>query len=140
MAAFMQRMGSAINIGPDSLEAQFGGVAIDSSPVVCVTPPRSDLQPDSVVAVTAVLELISAADVDMAAQIVVNDGNGWFPLGVPVRVSIVTGHPGVIPLIGDKNFLLTTGVVQYGVQLIRDGLPGTGNPSAGHCRIRLDYH
>jgi hypothetical protein len=138
MAAFMNRLGTALTPVQLRRDTAPGGVDLDVTQVVCQTgdfavvgfPRRAFLD----LALTAT----GPTDVDFAADLVMstNAGAGWTLL-------TTTTNRGFVPasrwgsLANLAHVDLDVGqTVRFGVRLGRDGLPGSGDLADSRCQLR----
>ena len=138
MAAFMNRLGTALTPVVLSTAAQTGALALDAQPVVCQT---SDFATDTFerrAIVDASFSAHSASEVSFAASAVASfdDGATWVPLSATDdRGSAAAGQWGHVRARGVAD--LTAGqTVRFGVWISRGGLAGTADLTDSTCKLR----
>lgn len=137
MAAFMNRLGTALTPLVVDVEAASAAIALDGQPVVCQTADQALADFPRRALVDATLSGTAPAGVDIGVRAVYSTDAGatWLPLHAVEPVAFVPpnqwgqGHDlGVVDLPAGAT-------VRFGVRAARNG-PGTTNLADSRCRVR----
>lgn len=138
LAAFLNRLGSALTPVELRGEAAPGAIDLDSAAVVCQTTDAAATTFPRRAQVDAVLAMRASADTNVGAQLVMSSdgGSNWTPV-------VAAAHRGYAPA-ERWGSLSTLGAVdldvdasvRFGLRLSRGGLPGSGNLTDSHCSLR----
>ncbi len=142
MAAFMNRLGTALTIEPVQMQAQIGALDPDASPIVCVTGDFSTAGFPRRGYIDGVLTGIAATDVGVAIDLVrsSNAGASWDTVVTNLQFqSFRAGQWGNLRVVGHSNTSVGFSH-RYGLRVVRVGLMGSGTltDSACHLRVRID--
>jgi hypothetical protein len=141
MAAFMNRQGTSLTSTTFWIQNVPGALDLDASPVVCQTtdvvatsyPLRAYL--DSVLSGTSVGN-VGFASVSVAS---LDGGATWLPItSAARRTTAPAGHWGGARDIATMD-LAVGQTVRFGMEVSRDGLPGTGDLSDSRCVLRVGF-
>lgn len=137
MAAFLNRLGSALTPQKLTVDTLLGAVDLDTSPTVCQTQDY----PVTGFPRRAYLDLALAAfapgNVDVAADLVssTNGGGSWTQLtAVANRGSVVANQWGSFANLATSDLAVGQSV-RFGVRVSR--VSGTANLSASRCNLRV---
>jgi hypothetical protein len=138
MAAFMNRLGTALTPVQLRVDAQPGGIDLDANPVVCTTGDfvTADFPRRAYVDLT--FNGNATADVGLAADLVMSTDGGasWSNLNTVInRGSVAANQWGGLSDIGYAD--LDVGqTVRWGVRMTRGGIPGTTDLVDSRCQLR----
>ena len=139
MAAFLNRLGTAMT--PVQLRADDtpGALALDAAPVVCQSAAFSTTTYPRRAVVDAALHATAPADVSYATDLVMTSDNGanWVPL-LPQATSgsIVAGRWSGIPSLAHAD-LAHGQQVRFGIRASRGGFAGSTDLTASQCQLRV---
>jgi hypothetical protein len=138
MAAFMNRLGTALTGTVLSTQAQPGAIDLDSAPVVCQTADFAVVEFPRAAAVDAVVSGQGTAVANFIVEPVASFDHGvtWAPLSTAGPAGSVTAaHWGSVRVEGVRD--LDVGqTVRFGTRVSRGGLAGAGALSASRCSVR----
>jgi hypothetical protein len=138
MAAFMNRLGTALTGTVLSAQAQPGALNPDAAPVVCQTADFAVVDFPRSATVDAVVSGQGAASANFVAEPVASfdAGTTWAPLtNTDAAGSATAAHWGNVRTTGVRD--LDVGqTVRFGVRVARGGLAGAGGLSASQCNVR----
>ena len=139
MAAFMNRLGTALTGIVLFVEAQPGALDLDGAPVVCQTGDFATGNFTRRALADGTFSGSGAADVAFAADPVASFDGGatWVPLAaVGNRAFAAANHWGHLRASGAAD-LATSQAVRFGLAIGRGGLPGGADLSASRCKLRV---
>jgi hypothetical protein len=139
MAAFMNRLGTALSGAVLFEEAQPGALNIDATPVVCQT---DDFVTDTFTRRALADGSFSGSgtsDVGFGVDVVAtfDGGTTWVPLAsVGNRAFAPANHWGHVRASGVAN-LAAAQTMRFGLAIGRGGLPGSADLTASRCKLRV---
>jgi RHS repeat-associated protein len=139
MAAFMNRLGTALTPALLRKEDALASLDLDASPVVCQT---SDFSADDfprTAYADASFSATALADVGLAARLVMSldGGASWSDLGLfASRGSVPAGQWGLLTDLG-SSLLEIDQVARWGLRVSRDGAGADLGASRCHVRVRV---
>lgn len=137
MAAFMNRLGTALTPVRVGTEASTGALDLDVSPVVCATDPLAVANFPRRAFVDGALSAAAAVNTGFAADLVMSKNNGpWEPMNaLPSRGSVLANQwAGVSDIayidldVGDS--------VRWGLRVSRGGIAPGGDLTDARCQLR----
>lgn len=137
MAAFMNRLGTALTPVVVVAEAQSAALTLDAAPVVCGTAdqPIADFPRRALVDASLAGTGPSGVDVGARAVYSLNGGATWQPVHAVVPAAHVPGGQwGQVTDVAVLDLDVATSV-RFGVQATRVGT-GSGNLADSRCRVR----
>lgn len=139
MAAFMNRLGTALTPIQLRVDASPGAVDLDTSVVVCQTAPQLIDKFPRRAYIDLSMNANAAADVGFAADVVVttNGGGVWTPLNaVTNRASVGANQWASVSDVAFGD--LTVGdTVAWGVRMTRGGIAGSADLADSRCQLRV---
>jgi hypothetical protein len=139
MAAFMNRLGTALTPVQLHVDASAGAIDLDASPVVCQT---NDFTADGFARI-AYADLrfgaTATADVGLAADLVMSLDAGvtWSNLGQFANRGFIRANQwGTLTDLGFANLALDQSA-RWGVRMTRAGIAGTTDLTASRCQLRV---
>jgi len=139
MAAFINRLGSAVTPTQLRVDAAPGAIDLDTSAVVCQTTDYAVLKYPRRAFVDLAFTATAGSDVDLAADLVIsgNAGASWTPLtAVGSKAFVAGGHWGSVGNLADAD--LDVGqTVRFGVAVNRGGVAGTADLTDSRCQLRV---
>lgn len=136
MAAFMNRLGSALTPGPAVTEAATGAFDPSTATVLCVAPTVAASGAPRRMRVDGVVNLAGDGSAPLVVEIVasVDAGTTWTPVGTQV-VSIQPGRWSGVRVAGARDVAVGESVA-FALRVARGGFPGTATVVDGACRLR----
>ena len=139
MAAFMNRLGTALTPVPLSVDVAPGGIDLDANLAVCQTQdfPVSGFPRRAYVDLS--FSGLAGADVGVAADVAMstNGGASWTPLNTVVnRGSVAANQWGALADLGSAD-LAAGQSVRFGVLMSRGGVPGAADLADSRCALRV---
>jgi hypothetical protein len=140
MAAFMNRLGTALTIVPRVQEQQIGALDPGTSPVVCVTPELVIAGFPRRAYLDGVFRGIAGGDMGVTVDLVrSSNGGGWATVTTNVQAGAVrAGRWANIQTLAHSN-ISTTYATRFGLRITRGGLPGTATFSDSSCNLRVRF-
>ncbi len=140
MAAFMNRLGTALTIVPRVQEQQIGALDPGTSPVVCVTPELVITGFPRRAYLDGVFRGIAGGDMGVTVDLVRSgNGGGWATVTTNVQAGAVrAGRWANIQTLAHSN-ISTTYATRFGLRITRGGLPGTATFSDSSCNLRVRF-
>jgi hypothetical protein len=138
MAAFMNRLGTALTAIVLPQQAVTGALDPDASPVVCATTDRTETGFPRRVFLDGVFTATASADVGLAADpvISIDSGVSWLSLATQGQRGFVRANRWV-NLRSLGSFDLPAGQKwRVGLRVSRGGLPGAATLTDGSCNLR----
>ena len=139
MAAFMNRLGTALTPAQFPVDVAPGAIDLDASLVVCQTQDFAVVDFPRRAYVDLSFSGNATADVGVAADVVMssNGGASWTNLNtVANRGSVPANQWGTFADIGFAD--LTVGqTVRWGVRMTRGGIPGATDLADSRCQLRV---
>jgi hypothetical protein len=142
MAAFLNRLGTALTPVQLRFDAATGAIDLDANPVVCQTVDQPIAGFPRRVVVDLAFAATAAFDTNVAADLVksTNGGASWTTLNV-------VGNLGAVPANrwGTLSSVAVTDVdvgqnVRFGVRVSRGGLPGATDLGDSRCQLRASIY
>ncbi|MGZ8715165.1 MAG: hypothetical protein ACXWZX_18695 [Mycobacterium sp.] len=137
MAAFMNRLGTALTPVVVRLDATSGAVDLDLSPVVCQSAVQNIVDFPRRALVDATFSGTAAAGVDVAMRVVwsADGGGSWQPLSTAQSVTYVPAAQWSSASDLGTLDLAVGGTARFGVQISRNGAGGT-DLTDSRCQVR----
>lgn len=138
MAAFMNRLGTALTPIQVRREAITGPMDPDLNPVVCPTDAFTVTNYPRRAFVDGALSALGAADAGFGATLVMstNGGASWQPMNAePSRGSVLAGQWSGVSDIAYADLDVGTSVT-WGLRVSRAGIASSGDLSDGRCQLR----
>jgi hypothetical protein len=137
MAAFMNRLGTALTPVVVRLDATSGAVDLDLSPVVCQSAVQNILDFPRRALIDATFSGTAATGVDVAMRVVwsADGGTNWQPLSTAQSVTYVPAAQWSSASDLGTLDLAVGGTARFGVQVSRSGA-GVTDLSDSRCQIR----
>ena len=142
MAAFLNRLGTALTPLHLPVELAPGAIDLDLSLVVCQTQDFTVEDFPRRAYVDATVNGSAASDVGFGADVVMstNAGASWTPLNAAVNRGFVTANQwGTLADLGFAD-LAVDQIVRFGVRMSRGGAAGAAGLSDSRCRLRVLVH
>ena len=139
MAAFLNRLGTALTPLQVTAEQQPGPLVLNANPVACVTPLVAGEAFPRQAYVDATFNATAGADIAFAADLVVSSDGGasWSALNATAnRGSTVANLWGTIADIGHAP-IEAGEAVTFGLRVSRGGDAGTADLSDSRCKLRV---
>src|SRR5688500_2655614 len=139
MAAFMNRLGTALTPERLAADAAPGAINLDASTVVCQTAEFVATDFERVAYADVTLSANAGAAVDFAADLVMSldDGANWNNLNLfPNRGFVPANRWSVLTDIGFANLAVGQGA-RWGVRVTRGGIAGGNNLADSRCQLRV---
>ena len=139
MAAFMNRLGTALTPTQLPVDASPGAIDLDANAVVCQTQPFAVTGFPRRAYVDMSFSGQAAADVGLAADIVMSDDGGatWVNVNtVPNRGFVRANQWGAFADVGSVDLAVGESV-RWGMRMTRAGLAGTTDLSNSRCQLRV---
>ena len=142
MAAFMNRLGTAMTPVQLPASAAPGALDVDSSPVVCQT---DDLDVEDFprrAYVDVSFGAQAPADLALAADLVasIDGGANWTPLNAFANRGFVPATRWTTLADLASRDLAVGESVRFGVRVSRGGMPGTADVADSRCQLRVLVH
>jgi hypothetical protein len=137
MAAFMNRLGTALTPLVVTVVADSGALTLDQMPVVCQSAAQDITNFPRRAMLDATFSGTAAADVDIAMSVVWSADGGvtWLPLSTAQSVTFVPGTRwSAASDLGALDLAVGT-TAQFGIQVSRNGA-GSTNLSDSRCQLR----
>jgi hypothetical protein len=137
MAAFMNRLGTALTPLVVTVVADSGALDLDLTPVVCESVMQDITNFPRRAMLDATFSGTAAADVDIAMSVVWSADGGvtWLPLSTAQSVTFVPGTRWSAASDLGALDLAVGGTAQFGIQVSRNGA-GSTNLSDSRCQLR----
>jgi len=142
MAAFMNRLGTALTPVQLRVDAATGAIDLDVNAVVCQTTDFAVTGFPRRAYVDVNLAATGPADVDLAADLVfsADGGANWTNLNtVTSRGSLTANHWTSLADLGTADFAVGQ-TVRLGVRMTRGGAAGSADVSDSRCQMRALLH
>ena len=142
MAAFMNRLGTALTPVQLRVDAATGAIDLDVNAVVCQTQDFAVTGFPRRAYVDVSLAATSPADLDLAADLVysADGGASWNPINtVTGRASLFANRWTSLADLGTADFAVNQ-TVRMGVRMTRGGAPGSVDVSDSRCELRAVLH
>lgn len=134
MAAFMNRLGTALSGVPVQVVADSGALDPDAAPVVCATGPITASDFARTALLDGVLAVEGAGAADVLVELVSSpNGTQWTPVATATRASLTPGRTVNARVAGSYEFAVGE-AMRFGLRVSRGA--GTANVSASQCRLR----
>ena len=139
MAAFMNRLGTALTPAQLSVDFAPGAIDLDASLVVCQTQDFAVTGFPRRAYVDLSFSGNAGADVSVAADLAMstNSGASWTPLNTVVNRGLVAANQwGALSDLGFADLAVGQSV-RFGVLMSRGGVPGAADLSNSRCALRV---
>ena len=139
MAAFMNRLGTALTPAQLAVDFAPGAIDLDASPVVCQTQDFTVIGFPRRAYVDLSFSGIAGVDVSVAADVAMstNGGASWTPLNTVVnRGSVAANQWGALADLGFADLAVSQSV-RFGVLMSRGGVPGAADLADSRCALRV---
>jgi hypothetical protein len=135
MAAFMNRLGTALTGLPVQVVADSGALDLDAAPVVCATGPITASGFARAALIDGVLSAQGAGAADVLVEVVSSaNGTQWTSVSTAMRASLAAGRMVNTRVMGSYDFVVGESM-RFGLRVSRGG--GAANVSASQCRLRI---
>jgi hypothetical protein len=136
MAAFLNRLGTALQPEVLFVESAPGALDVDAAPVVCDSGDYAVTGFPRAAAVDGVLMGTSAAALELDARVVAstNGGANWFPLAGAMPASVASGHWSNVRVLAGRD--LSVGeTLRFGINVARGS--GSADLTDSRCMLRV---
>lgn len=139
MAAFMNRLGTALTPQRTFVEQASGALDPTAAPIVCATAPIAITGFPRRARLDGIAQVLAAADVTLVAEVVASTDGGttWTALAAPAQAfTAPAGRWRGVRSSGTRDLAVGENL-RFGLRIDRGGFAGAGTLSDSACRLRV---